>query len=300
MTKLHPIYIVSLTTYYPRFDYAHLALESLLSQKCAYGYEVHLYLARADVAKNGGVIPPKIEALTKIGLRIFIKDEDLFSYNKLVYALRDNPEKTIITVDDDIIYPDNVLAELIQKSKQFPGCIVCFRGHVLSFDAQGQMRPYNEIMHRRQDDEKRVVPSFCLLPTGVSGVLYPPRSLDGMATDQKQFMRLSLHADDIWFKMASLKKGTFCVQIKKQNIHFPSAPMPKTDNLAMANVDRGENDRQLQACFAAYPALLERLRQDAARLDAICHVSVILKIRDYLSLLRRRWRARHLEKRNTD
>lgn len=202
-------YIVSLTTYYPMFNYTHLAIESLLCQECPCDYEVHLYLARTDVVKNGGVIPPQIEALTKRGLKIFIKDDDLFSYNKLVYALRDNPGKTIITVDDDIVYPVDLLIKLIHRSKQFPGCIVCFRGHVLSFNSKGQMRSYNEILHRRQDDAKHLVPSLCLLPTGVSGVLYPPCSLDDIAIDSEQFMKLSPHADDIWFKMASLKKGTF-------------------------------------------------------------------------------------------
>ena len=108
-------YIVSMTTYHKRFGYAHLSIESILSQDCPYGFETRLYLSRIDIAKNGGTIPEKIERLTEKGLRIFVEDEDIRSYKKLIYALRDNPAQTIVTVDDDVIYPKGLLSSLIKK-----------------------------------------------------------------------------------------------------------------------------------------------------------------------------------------
>jgi hypothetical protein len=144
------------------------------------------------------------------------------------------------------------------------------------------------MMDRRIDDEKRLVPSLCLMPTGVSGVLYPPHSLDGIATDQQQFMKLSPRADDIWLKIASLKRGTLCVQVEKQNLRFPLIPETQEACLASVNVDSGENDRQLQACFVQYPDLLEKVRQDASRLEKTCKVPLLMKITDYVQMIRQR------------
>jgi hypothetical protein len=263
-------YIISLTTYYPRFKYAHLAIESVLAQKCSYKYGVHLYLARADIIKNGGIIPSEIENLTEKGLKIFITEKDFLVFNKYVHVLKDHPEKTIITIDDDIIYPSYFLDMLIKKTFQFPNCIVCFRGHFLSFDRRGELLPYNLILNRRLDNYKRLLPSYCLLPTGVSGVLYPPHSLHEIAVDHSLFMSLSPHADDIWLKIASLLKGTLCVQVENRNVHFPSILKAQETTLSKINIANNENDRQLKACFSRYPALLEKVRVDDKRLSDTC------------------------------
>jgi hypothetical protein len=286
-------YIVSMTTYYPRFCDAHLAIESVLAQKCSFKYEVHLYLAQADIAKNNGAIPSNIKAWEEKGLKIIIKKEDLLVYNKYVHAMRENPDKTIITVDDDILYPDYLLAKLIQTSQEFPGNIVCFRGHFLSFDKQGSLKPYNTMMDRRVDNVKRMIPSFCLLPTGVSGVLYPPQSLDDIALDKSLFASLSPRADDIWLKMASLKKGTHCVQIEKRNVHFPVIANTQKIGLLQTNVLCDENDRQLDACFSKYPELLEKVRNDATKLNATHKPPYKDVFFDALTIVKRKMRVLH-------
>jgi len=201
-------YIVSLTTFYERCNIAHIAIESILCQDCPQAYDVHLYLAKNDVQKNGEDIPPGINALTDKGLKIFIKDEDLRSYKKLVYVLEDCLEANIITVDDDIIYPPDLIARLIQKSKEFPGCVICARAHMLSFDSAGELRPYYEIISMEQENDGRIEPSFCLFSTTGAGTLFPPHSLDAIATDRNLFTSLCPYTDDIWFKMASLKNHT--------------------------------------------------------------------------------------------
>jgi hypothetical protein len=249
-------------------------------------------LAKTDVIKNGNSVPVAIEALTEKGLRIFIKDDDFFVYNKIVHALKDNPEKAIITVDDDIVYPDDLLLKLIQGSQKFPGCIVCFRGHFLSFNMRGRLRPYCEMMDRRIDDTKRLVPSLCLMPTGVSGVLYPPHSLDEIATDHEQFMSLCPRADDIWLKIASLKKGTFCVQVTDRNLLFHLIPGTQEEGLSRLNVGAGGNDQQIQACFAEYPDLLAKVKEDTLRLKMICKAPLVIRIADYIQIIRRKLRLR--------
>jgi hypothetical protein len=257
-------YIISLTTYYDRFPVAHASIESMLHQECSCKYEVHLYLSKADIAKNRGVIPPRIEDLAQRGLKIFIKGEDLRSYKKLVYALRDNPGKTIITVDDDAIYPSDLLSAMIQKSTEHPGYIVCTNGYMLSFDRNGEFRPYRELLDAGEENAMRMIPSLRLMPVGVGGVLYPPHSLDEMALDSDMFMELCPHADDIWFKMASLKKDTLCVQVDTRNMSVATVPASQEMSLFKKNVRYGMNDQQFKACFDRYPDLFEKLKREFA------------------------------------
>jgi hypothetical protein len=262
MGELDKDYIVSLTTFYERFEVAHEAIESIFHQDCRYKYSVHLYLAKDDVHKNGGAIPTRIQSLTDKGLEIFVKDGNIRSYKKLVYALEDHPEASIITADDDIIYPPDLVSRLIEKSEEFPGCVACARAHLMSFDRTGQMRPYYEIISIDAEDDRRARPSFFILPTTGAGALFPPHSLDDIATSRELFTRLCPHADDIWFKIASLKKHTRCVQLDRRNMTLVTVDGSQQKQNFAVNVSEGENDRQLKACFDKFPELLALVRHD--------------------------------------
>jgi glycosyltransferase involved in cell wall biosynthesis len=254
---------VSLTTYYGRFDSAHLAIESLLAQKCPRPFAVHLYLIDADIQKNGGVIPPRIEALTEKGLKIFVRNADHGPYNKLLFALSENPGAAIVTADDDILYPDDLLQRLTLKSLEHPGCIVCNYGYMLSFDRQGRFRHYYELMDAGEGPHlRREHPTIRLFPLGVGGVLYPPNALDDIVFDAELFSRVCPYNDDIWFKMASLRKNTLCVQTDAQNIKLATVEGRQEANLTHKNVKLGMNDRQFEACFQHYPDLLDKLKRE--------------------------------------
>jgi hypothetical protein len=247
--KLDAEYIVSLTSYDKRFEYCETAIKSLLLQKCRYAYEVRLYLAKEDVPPWG------ITDLERGGLKIISVEEDLKQYNKLLHVLRDEPEKTIITVDDDVYYPEDLIERLIHKSQEFPGCIVCHTGRFLSFDKDGRLRTFDDMQYN--SGTRRVTPSLCLIPEGVGGVLYPPHVMDEIVFDSDLFTRITPRNDDLWFKMASLKKGTLCVQAEKWNIPLNFIPGSQSTGLHRTNFEGG-NDSQLRACFEKYPEFLEK------------------------------------------
>ncbi|MDR3165216.1 MAG: hypothetical protein LBU13_06525 [Synergistaceae bacterium] len=256
-------YIVSLTTYYKRFNSAHLAVKSLLAQKCSHPFAVHLYLIGSDIQKNGGVIPPHIETLTEEGLKIFVRNAGYGSYNKLFFALRENPGIAIITADDDILYPDDMLERLTRKSSEHPECIICNYGYMLSFDRQGRFRHYYELLDVGESSRtQREYPTIRLFPVGVGGVLYPPNSLDDIIFDAEKFLRICPHADDIWFKIASLRKNTLCAQTDTQNIRLITVEARQENSLTETNVKMGMNDRQFKACFEYYPDLLDKLKRE--------------------------------------
>ncbi|MCY1253775.1 hypothetical protein D9M68_148820 [compost metagenome] len=254
--------IVSLTTYNKRFDYVHLTIESLLCQDASCAYELHLYIAAEDLKECGGTIPHNISRLRARGLKIFVLTENVKSYKKLVYAVGDSPAKTIITADDDVFYPKFFVRKLMDKAMEHAGCVVCFRGHFFSFEEDGSLAPYRNIIDRGSDDFMRTTPSLRLLPTGVSGVLYPPGSLDIMATDSEQYLSLAPSADDVWFKISTLAKRTRCVQVEPRNIHFLSVPNSQKFSLFNSNVSESKNDEQIRKCFDRYPLLLSMIRAE--------------------------------------
>lgn len=95
--------IVSLTTYGRRLYRVHLTIESLMQQSMK-ANRIVLWLS--DEFKD--TLPQTLLKQTKRGLDIrYCKD--IRSYTKLVPSLREFPEATIITVDDDIIYEYDVL-----------------------------------------------------------------------------------------------------------------------------------------------------------------------------------------------
>ena len=49
--------------------------------------------------------------------------ENLKCHNKYFYAFKDYPEKTIITIDDDLQYNHRSISGLIKKNKEYPKCI---------------------------------------------------------------------------------------------------------------------------------------------------------------------------------
>lgn len=260
--------IVTMTTYHLRFEQAKLAIESILQQEIDVPFAVHLYLSRADLTVLGGDAIRGLDYLVRRGLRVTVVEENLRSYKKLVYALAEYPGKILVTADDDVCYPRSWLRRLLEKSRQFPGAVVCFRGHRLSLDARGSLIRYGDMM-RSDVSPLATRASFSLMPTGVSGVLYPSGSLADMARDEKRFLELAPTADDVWFKVAAMLRGTQAILVSPRNVHFPHVPGSQDDSLFELNVAGGRNDVQLAACFSAYGEALECLRREAESASAV-------------------------------
>ncbi|MEO6851924.1 MAG: hypothetical protein ABI166_14880, partial [Mucilaginibacter sp.] len=70
-------------------------------------------------------LPKKLLKLQKRGLEVRFCQGDLRSHKKYFYALQEFPEDFIVTIDDDIIYPTDMLEQLINLSNIYPSCICC-------------------------------------------------------------------------------------------------------------------------------------------------------------------------------
>ncbi len=227
--------VVALTSYPARYDTLHLSLQSLFRQSVQ---PEHLILAvsRDEVAARP--LPRHIACLDGEQLDIVHDGGNTRSYKKVVPALTRHPGMTIVTCDDDKIYPPNWLKHLLRAAERTPGAIICHRARVARAGADGTWAPYRTWPSCNFD-----TPSMATVPIGSGGVLYPPGSLDAVATDRQLFLDVAPSSDDLWLKFAAWKRGTPACQVRRTPSKFNSVPM-KAGHMSDTNVTGG-NDAAL-------------------------------------------------------
>jgi hypothetical protein len=207
-----------------------------------------LWLAEDEF--NLANLPHSLLKLADRGLTIeFCKD--IKSYKKLVPALNKYPDDVIITVDDDVLYPFDLIENLISSYKKNPDLIHFCRGHRMKLGKNGFLIEYLEWDFFIRDFQI----SKLNFPTGVGGVLYPPRSLYPDVTNEDLFMSLAPKADDIWFKAMALLNGTLSKKAYTHNadgIDYVELEREAQTETALFNTNQYENDEQLKAVFSEY------------------------------------------------
>jgi hypothetical protein len=229
--------IISLTSFPERLSKVHNCIRSLLSQTVKPA-KVVLYLTEQECSNI--VLPRKLAALQNAGLEVRIADTNLRSFNKLFHALRDFPDYTIVTCDDDKLYPANWLEGLVTTHKQHPGQVVCNRARHIRFDVEGQPWPY---LKWPAADKQR--PSMSLLPLGVGGVLYPEACLDVRVLDTALYTKLCPTADDLWLKAMAMLNGTRTVKVLGSKGIYPSIPFWNGQKLSPENIWNNGNNTAL-------------------------------------------------------
>lgn len=202
--------IVSLTSYPARFDGLHYTIRSILAQTVK-ADRIILYLDE-DV-KPEQVPQSLLELKQRGGIEIVTRPLHLKPHKKYFYAIKENPDDIVITVDDDQIYPDNLLEKLIACHEKFPGCVIAARAHEISFNADGGMKKYNLW---NMESQKTNRPSLRLCATGVGGVLYPPHCMYRDLLNYDLISKLSPNADDLWLKVMQVLQGTKVVLCDKK------------------------------------------------------------------------------------
>ena len=191
--------IVSLTSYPARYESLHLVVESMLKQKLK-ANKVILYLYEGE-ANN---LPESLLKLQSKQFQIEKVKENIRPHKKYYYAFRDYPNDLIITVDDDVIYPDDLVWSLYRKHLRFRNAVICCRCRKASFAENGALLPYNSWPLYLHEGE----PEMSLLATGIGGVLYSPKLLDKRVLDLDELKELALNQDDLWLKAMEALKGT--------------------------------------------------------------------------------------------
>lgn len=249
--------IVSLTSFPAAIPYAIQAIRTIL-KGLLLPDKVVLYL---DTQKfPDGVLPPELEEL-KAESPIFevrFNPDEIRSYKKLIPALKDFPNDVIVTIDDDICYPAELLRDLIRLHKRLPDAIIAHRVRRIKLNA-----PYRKWRKYKWYDFifKRHHFSHLAMQTGVGGVLYPPHSLDEKMLDSALFMALAPTTDDVWFWAAAVSRGTYVVPLPGGKSRCVEVGKPVEFSLKRINISSG-NDRNreaLEKILEKYPHIKQRV-----------------------------------------
>ncbi|MFN0290214.1 glycosyltransferase [Pedobacter helvus] len=228
--------IVSMTSKPDRIHKVWLVVESLLRQK-EMPNAVILYLA-LDEFRDEKILPQRLLKLKKRGLQIVFVADNLKPHNKYFYAIASFPKANIITVDDDKIYPPNLVSVLKQYAGLYPDKICSVLTREIK-TKNGQVESYVNWEVIRSNRE----PSHTLLNLGVGGVIYPPGALHKDLFDKEQLKNRTLLTDDIWLKVMAIRNNTKIVSLAGLfRKPFVSITGLGKEQLMLKNIYGGEND----------------------------------------------------------
>lgn len=252
-------FIVSLTTFPKRIHTIKYTLYSIFMQNLQ-PKKVILSLSNKEFENE--ILPDEILEFQKYGLDILWNENNLYQYNKIIPVLQKYNNEVIITLDDDIFYPQGLLKGLFESHLKNKNVIWAQRARIvnISNDKINSFSTWNLV--KKNDFKNQENPRFDLFLEGVGGVLYPPNSLYKDVVDDKKIMKLSPKADDLWLFAMAILNGTK-IAVVKNNLMANGNAMtisPHSGHSLWLNNLISGNDKQLQSIINHYPNIIEILK----------------------------------------
>lgn len=229
---------ISLTSYPVRIKTAYYTICSLLTQTFP-ANRIILTLTEQEFPHLEENLPKEILDMRAKGIEILWASDNLKPHNKYFYSMQKYPKATIITADDDILYPKNTIKKLIESYRRHPNAV-----HGLCTDKLSNNNstiPYSKAV--KCYDTCILEPRNDLMIEGFAGALYPPNSLPIQAFNATLIKKCSLNADDLWLKYMELIKGTPVVCAAKYKDPIVISKVQGTA-LNQTNSILGQNDIQ--------------------------------------------------------
>lgn len=247
--------VISLTTFPPRIDTVWQTINTLLNQTMRPDHII-LWLAKSEFPSIEN-LPMTLKKLMDQGLEIRFCD-NIKSHKKYYYAMQEYPNAVIITVDDDIYYPTDLVEKLYKKHLEFPNAICCNWAHRITFDKE-KIRPYGEWEKGINGFDE--MPDTSLVQIGYEGVLYPANSLITEVFNKDSILNLCPTADDLWLKFMSALNETPVVRVRKEAIRFFGIMKSQTVALNHTNNFGNQNDTAIENITRKYPEIYTKLKK---------------------------------------
>ena len=204
-----------------------------------HGYDfvkVVLTLYKEDVQN----MPPKLKEMIDLGLvELIVAEENLRCHLKYFYVMKKYRDLPVITIDDDSVYPKEMIPDFLKNAEKYPNTIIARSAR--------HIRP--EKTYLQWDElvggvERAIWFSDWdtirndLNPEGYGGVYYPANILeinDNMIPEIKEFPR----ADDIYLTILEQRKKINCVCPKYEYNKLDKCTRPvfsictQSDNIEM-------------------------------------------------------------------
>jgi hypothetical protein len=196
-----PRVVISLTTIPSRITRLRPTLNSLLAQDYAPS-GIYLAVPRRSARENRAYQIP-VWLAQHPAVAVIDCERDWGPASKLLPALlaeRERPDTLIIAVDDDNVYPREMVATFVRFSRKLPHAALCFRGHVVP--PSGRWKQLRPIFGTRVD-----VPTRMDIVTGCGGILVKPAFFDQAVFNYESAPPSAFFVDDIWFSGHLARRG---------------------------------------------------------------------------------------------
>lgn len=232
--------IISLTSYPKRIGYVQQVLDTIYRQTMQPD-EIVLWLAEEEFPRKEMELPRKLNDLVKAEKLTIYWCDNLKPHKKYFYAFQKYPYDLIITIDDDIEYPCDMVETLYNSYLKHPKAVSALRTHLMVYDKKDGLLPYRYwLMEYDGCVDRESLQLFC---TGAGGILYPAKLFNAKMLDKTAIMDNCLNADDIWLKLMELANGIPIVLARR---HQPLKYINGSQHDGLCNNNIIENDIQLQ------------------------------------------------------
>lgn len=235
--------VVSLTSYPARIGAVDAALQTI-DQQTHPADEVVLWLAGEQFPGGESELPQPLLDRIREGRLTLRWCRDLKPHKKYYEAFRTYRQDLVVTIDDDLRYPETLLEDLYQSYLRHPKAVSAARTHLVILGGDGAPLPYRDWV--KETDTCMDKPSMQLFATGGAGALYPPELFPELLFREETILECCPCADDLWLKAVELTADIPVVTARPYE-ELRYVPGTQAQGLYHANEGTNQNDHQWQA-----------------------------------------------------
>ena len=232
--------LVSLTSYKERMEILPKVFDCILGQTKKPD-KIVLTIFKDDEK----YLPDKVKNYFKVKkVELLIADENIKPHLKYFYVMKKYRDYAIITIDDDMIYPKDLVETLYNSYKKNQNVISARRVHRIKKDKSGNILPYDKWEYECKTVK---TPSKELFATGVGGVLYPPDILKVNDSYLEDIHKI-ITADDVYLKYIENKLNISVLWVPNKALMGKEIKTGGTQKKALnkVNVIGKKNDEYIQ------------------------------------------------------
>lgn len=189
--------VVSLTSYPKRINFVASVIRSVWNQNVP-ADEIILYLSIMEFPQRERELPLELsDMIGKNGFTVKWVEGNIRSHKKYFYVLQEKRDDIVITVDDDTLYSETLIEDLVCSYKRFPQAVSARSARIILKDQENIAEyKYWDICMDKYANKPRM--DLCAI--GYAGVLYPPACAKNRWFMINNIESLAKDQDDLWLK----------------------------------------------------------------------------------------------------